>query len=350
MSNMIVKFDPAATWAPASRFEVTHVSPEPRIAAGELLMRVRAGERELTYPSPLAGNVVRPLVGVGQHVAAGEPVFLMSSTSVAPDLGELEQLMDEKIWNLAVATNAVFKGLLGSMGASGQIASRTVPVKVELPTHQGVDTLIQSIAEACAASSLEEGDVVVVAEKPFPVAQGRLVPYRYIYETDPKKMGREDRLRLLAELQRLVSGPVDEKDLILADSYLEDPARGEQATVGAHNHNRLAAQLAEAVRARSGVSVDVIISDTDTGIDIRETIIGCITLGATPVGATRGLSFYEAMRASCAAEFTRGSKSRIPIVICKPAHRCRRRPSIGEFRGYDGKLDFDREGRKIAFD
>ena len=54
------------------------------------------------------------------------------------------------------------------------------------------------------------------------------------------------------------------------------------------------------------MTCDVVVSDTDTGTEVRETLIGCITVGATPLGATAGLVLYECMRVAAATELCRG--------------------------------------------
>ena len=97
-------------------------------------------------------------------------------------------------------------------------------------------------------------------------------------------------------------------------------------------------------RERTGSTVDVVVSDTDTGLDVRAPLIHTVTIGATPLGATAGLTLYECMRCACAAEFDRGHDRGIPLVLCRPARRCAQRERMGEHRGYDGVLDARREG------
>ncbi|HEU5319458.1 MAG TPA: hypothetical protein VFX28_01560 [Methylomirabilota bacterium] len=351
--RLVVRFEPAGAETGWS-YQVTALTEKKRLAYGDEILRAVGPNGEVAVTAPCDGEVAARLVTVGAVVAPGVPVLQVVSEALAPALDDVERFVDERIWNLAIATNAALKGLLGYMGASGQIASRTVPVRTELPTGDGVERLLAAVAAACretpadAGDALEDADVVVLAEKPFAVAQKRLVPFSYVYDTDPKKLDRRARAKLLQKIAGEVAGPVEEEDLILADSYLEDPALGPMATVGAVDHNGLAAAAAAAIETATGKRVDVVISDTDTGIDVRQPIIGCITLGATPLGATRGLSVYECMRAACAAEFTRGARRRIPIVVCKPAYRCRKRPRIGEHRGYEGKLRLAMEG-SVAF-
>ena len=95
---------------------------------------------------------------------------------------------------------------------------------------------------------------------------------------------------------------VTAKDLICADSLLDWPD-GPMATAGVLDPNQAARDIALQIAQRLGKSCDVVISDTDTGLDIRETLINTITIGATPLGATGGLVIYECMRIANAAEF-----------------------------------------------
>ncbi len=88
----------------------------------------------------------------------------------------------------------------------------------------------------------------------------------------------------------------------------------------------------------------MVVSDTDTGLDVLAPLIGTLTIGATPLGATAGLTLYECMRCACAAEFVRGHDKGIAIVVCRPAARCAKRARLGEHRGYAGMLDRHREG------
>ncbi|MED3648644.1 hypothetical protein P4475_17895 [Halalkalibacterium halodurans] len=331
---------------------INDITTNQTVKKGDKLFSIKSSSSidkpPISYYSPIEMTIQKIFVGNGEEVSNYDSIFLVSTNVFsAPETQIYESLVDKKIWDLAISVNSVFKGLLGSMGESGQIASRTVPVGTWLDTNTGIHQLIEDIALSLKSKDLEDGDVVVVAEKPFAVSQRRLVPQDLILRNDPKKLDEEGRKLLLEKLKGYIDTPIDKADLILADMY-EDDIVGRVSTVGAYNHNELCSKVSSAILKHINKKVDVVISDTDTGIDVRDTIIGCITLGATPVGCTKGLSLYEAMRASCAAEFTRGSTAGIPIVICKPAERCRIRNNIGDFRGYHGKLSYNKEG-KIAF-
>jgi hypothetical protein len=245
-------------------------------------------------------------------------------------------------WEIAVAVNAVVKGLLGAMGQSGHVCREAIPVEVRLDTERGYDDLVGQIT-AAVREMVRPGDTVVVAEKPVAAAQGRLGPAEVLTAPDPKTVDAATREALAGKWTRVCGFPVTPLHLLLADE-LDHPTRGALATLGCLDHNAAAHELAGAIRAGTGVAVDVVVSDTDTGIDVRTPLIGTVTFGATPLGATAGLNLYECMRCACAAEFVRGHDRGIPVVLCRPARRCADRPGTGAHRGYPGVLDRDREG------
>lgn len=282
--------------------------------------------------------VCKVLIKSGEKIKSGEAVALVDTSPFN------DYISKKELWNFAISVNAAFKGLLASMGESGQIAEKTLPVHTELSVDNGIDKLICDIANSVLDQNIEEGDVVVIAEKPFPVAERRLIPQNLIMgENDPKNSTQESRKQLIRFIKNKFNFELDEADLIMCDMYSSNLV-GDMATVGASDHNKLAHECAEKIKHVTGKNVDVVISDTDTGADIAMPIIDTITIAATPVGATKGLSIYETMRAACASEFIRGSKKRIPIVICKPVSRCRVRKNIGLYRGYAGKISFYKEG------
>jgi hypothetical protein len=291
-------------------------------------------------------TVVEPLLPRNARAVAGDPVATVESPSLALDEEPIRAIVAEMRMELAQAVNAVVKGYMGSLGEGGQVTERLVPVSTRLHPERGCEALMAEIVEALSGAGLEEGDIVVAGEKLFAIAQRRLFPLRILYEHDPKTLDAAGRRDLLEKVREYVE-PVDEVDLICADS-LRDWPEEPMATLGVHDPNRVARELASRIEGSLGVRCDVVISDTDTGLDVRETMIGCVTIGATPLGATAGLVIYECMRVANAAEFCRGSSRGIPLVVCKPHPRRRRREGMGEFRGYGGRLDAARE-RLLGF-
>jgi F420-0:gamma-glutamyl ligase len=256
--------------------------------------------------------------------------------------------VDEKLWSLAIATNAAFKGLLGHLGVGGSITKEIIGVEKLLYPERGYTMLQTEMTEALQEKGLVQGDIVVISEKLFAISQERIVPFSMILERDPKKINLEERKKMANEIQEMIGVPVNEVDLICSDTYTTTTGKV-MATLGVYNPNLVAYEMAVLIKKACGVNIDVIISDTDTGVDVCRTLIGCFSIGATPLGATRGLRIYECMRAALAAEFVRGSNKGIPIVICRPIKRHEYRAGMGEFRGYDGRLNLESEDG-IAFE
>ncbi|WP_431936239.1 hypothetical protein [Micromonospora sp. RP3T] len=245
-------------------------------------------------------------------------------------------------WEIAVAVNAVVKGLLGAMGQSGHVCREAIPVQVGLDTEAGYPAVLAQAVDALR-DRVRPGDAVVIADKVLAAAQGRICSADVLDSPDPKTVDESTRVTLARSWQERSGMPVTALHLLLADEYTH-PSQGRRAVLGCADHNAAAHDLARAIRSELGVVVDVVVSDTDTGIDVRRPLIGTVTFGATPLGATAGLTLYECMRCACAAEFVRGHDRLIPLVICRPADRCADRRQMGLHRGYGGVLDRDREG------
>jgi F420-0:gamma-glutamyl ligase len=279
-----------------------------------------------------------------RRVVRGDPLCAAAIPQLALDLGGVEELIAQRVLGLAQAANAVVKGIMGALGESGQVTESVDPVAVVLEPGRGYDALLDQIVGALAPPAIQDGDVVVVSEKVIAIAQRRLFPVELLYDNDPKTTDREGR----EELAALVADHVPHvaaDDLICAD-VLSEPAG--LATAGVADPNGVAHDLAWLLEERHGVRCDVVVSDTDTGLDVGETLIGCPTLGATPLGATAGLVLYECMRVANAAEFVRGAHRGIPLVVCHPHARRLRREGLGQPRGYPGRLDAARE-RLLGF-
>lgn len=240
-------------------------------------------------------------------------------------------------WELALAVNAAFKGLLGASGQSGHICKQTIPIVINLLVENGWPSVVSAIAEA-VRDRIQEGDVLVIAEKVVAAALNRLGPREVLLMPDPKTVHQDALEELASKWEETLGFPVKPIHLLLADEYGTD-----RATLGADDHNLRCAEVASEIQHTTGTTVDVIISDTDTGLDTRMPLIGTVTIAATPIGATAGVNLYEAMRCAVAAEFTRGHDRGIPIVICVPAERRRRRSDIGKARSYSGSLDVSKE-------
>ncbi|MDR7303523.1 coenzyme F420-0:L-glutamate ligase [Haloactinomyces albus] len=243
----------------------------------------------------------------------------------------------DEYWEIAIAVNAAFKGILGSMGESGHICGSVESPSAQLDLESGWPHVRTELVEL-AAPLLEDGDVLVVADKVVAASLGRTADRRVLTDPDPKMITEQRRAELAVELEQRTGLLVGSTHLLIADEYGDD-----QACLGTDEPNRRCAEIAEFVETTTGRSVDVVISDTDTGLDVRQPLIGTLTIAATPIGATSGLNLYEAMRCAVASEFARGHERKRPITICKPAERRRERTDIGAARRYDGFLHIDDE-------
>lgn len=282
-------------------------------------------------------EVGRHFVSRNSKVIAGDPIVELHVPQLAFADAPMDALVSGRVMELALAVNAVVKGYMGSIGQGGAVTDSVDPVRVQLPTEHGVDRLIHEVVRALENQNLRDGDIIVISEKPFTIAQGRLFPLQLLYDHDPKTRDREARGDLLALARQHVPS-LDLDDLLLSDSLPDHPS-GPKASAGMRECNEIAARVADVVSADLGRRCDVVVSDTDTGLDVRETLINRITLGATPLGATAGLVLYECMRVANAAEFARGSHKGVPIVVCRPHPRRVRREGVGEYRGYKGRLN-----------
>lgn len=313
------------------------------LAAGDLvatLFRASDGRRD-DQRAAFPGVVRRHLVARNDKVIAGSGLLELELPYVAFPDAAVSRSVQAELSNFALAVNAVVKGYMGAIGQSGNITISVTPVAAKLDCHAGEQALVEEIVQSLGGYDLRDGDIVVSCEKIFAIAQGRLFPRELLERIDPKtcdRSGREDLLRLV----RQHVPDADDSDLICAD-FAVGPGGELAATAGVRNPNELAARISRRIHDCLGVTCDVVISDTDTGLDVREALIGTITIGATPLGATAGLVLYECMRVANAAEFCRGTDRNVPLVVCRPHERRARRTGLGEFRGYNGRLDAKRE-------
>lgn len=304
------------------------------------LFRASDGRRDdqtVLFPT----TVRRHLVRRNDKVIAGSRLLELELPYVALPDTLIGNRVQAALTDFALAVNAVVKGYMGALGQSGNITKSVIPISVKLDCEPGEEALIEKIVQSLSSYDLRDGDIVVSCEKIFAIAQGRLFPRELLDRTDPKTCDRADREELLKLVRQYVPD-ADDTDLICAD-FVTGPEAKPMATAGVRNPNEVAVRLSRRIRDSLGVTCDVVISDTDTGLDVRETLIGTITIGATPLGATAGLVLYECMRVANAAEFCRGTDRNVPLVICRPHERRARRVGLGEFRGYSGRLDAKRE-------
>jgi coenzyme F420-0:L-glutamate ligase / coenzyme F420-1:gamma-L-glutamate ligase len=207
-----------------------------------------------------------------------------------------------------------------------------IPVE-GVPEVQPGDELADLILAALmpAGSQLEDYDVVVVTQKVVSKAEGRLVP---IDPDDPVAR----RQLVLSESARVLR----ERDgLIIAETHhgfvcanagvdLSNVADGQAALLPV-DPDRSARHIRDALKARTGLQVGVIISDTfgrPWRMGLTDVAIGCAGIAAViDLRGTRDTSGRElAVTEVCvvdemagAAELAKGKASNIPVVVVRGA-------------------------------
>lgn len=188
------------------------------------------------------------------------------------------------------------------------------------------------VAEACAGEPngpLEDGDVLVVTQKIVSKAEGRLV------EVDPddplshKSLVEQEAVRIVRRRGDLIITETSH-GFICANSGIDlsNVERGRAALLPLDS-DRSARRVRDIVKARLGVDVGVIISDTfgrpwrkgltDVAIGVAG-IAGVVDLRGTPDALGRTMQVTEVAVAdeiaSC-AELVMGKSSNIPVAVVR---------------------------------
>ncbi|MFF2154417.1 coenzyme F420-0:L-glutamate ligase [Paenibacillus chitinolyticus] len=243
-------------------------------------------------------------------------------------------MMNSHLLGLWMSTHAAYRSIQTLESQGGQVAASSANIVTNIARNSG----IEEIAFSLQNHKLEDGDIVVVADKAVAIAQGRIVSKKLLNELDPKFQNRKERIELAKRIYEHSGHAMSLKQTIMID-YLDN----DEISLGANDHNSVCSKISSLISKKFGVQVDTVISDSDTGVDIGEPLIGIPTIGASPLGATSGLSLYEAMRVTAVGELSRGHNKGIPIVICRPSFRNKSRSNIGEARKYQGALHISLE-------
>lgn len=184
-----------------------------------------------------------------------------------------------------------------------------------------------------AVASVQDHDVVVVTQKVVSKAEGRLVPL------DPGDWGARRRL-VLSESTRVLR---DRGELVISETShgfvcanagvdVSNVAPGQAALLPV-DPDRSARHLRDAMRARTGLTIGVVISDTFGRAwrnGVTDVAIGCagiaavIDLRGTPDANGRELAVTEiciADELAGAAELAKGKASGVPAVIVRGLDR-----------------------------
>ncbi|WP_144502498.1 hypothetical protein [Bacillus thuringiensis] len=238
--------------------------------------------------------------------------------------------LDINVLGLWMSSHSAFRSLQAKEGEGGQVAASALPVSTTISLGDSFQAFITPLKNF----HVEHGDTIVIADKAIAIALNRIIPINFLEGRDPKFLDLLERIELSEKIKEKFNTRFNVKQLLLID-YLNNGT----ASLGGIDHNNICSKIAKLIYEEMGVYVDVVIADSDTGVDKGEPIIGIPTVGVTPLGATAGLSVYEAMRVSAVGEYIRGHNRNIPIVICKASKRNSMRKNISQARWYPGTLN-----------
>lgn len=204
------------------------------------------------------------------------------------------------------------------------------------------DQLGEIIADACAAppnGPLADGDVLVVTQKVVSKAEGRLVPVDANDPLSHKQLVEDEAVRIVRRRGDLIITET-KHGFICANSGvdLSNVERGFAALLPVDS-DRSARRIVDIVRARLGVSVGVIVSDTfgrvwrrgltDVAIGVAG-IAGVVDLRGTEDALGRTMQVTEVAVAdelAGAAELVMGKSSGIPVAVVRGVEAEWLRPS-----------------------
>lgn len=204
------------------------------------------------------------------------------------------------------------------------------------------DQLGDIIADACAAppnGPLADGDVLVVTQKVVSKAEGRLVPVDADDPLSHKQLVEDEAVRIVRRRGDLIITET-KHGFICANSGvdLSNVERGFAALLPIDS-DRSARRIVDIVRARLGVSVGVIVSDTfgrvwrrgltDVAIGVAG-IAGVVDLRGTEDALGRTMQVTEVAVAdeiAGAAELVMGKSSGIPVAVVRGVEAEWLRPS-----------------------
>lgn len=236
--------------------------------------------------------------------------------------------------------NYSLKGLTAALGKGEGITKFVRPISC----HINMDSKLPDLIEAIATTNLlRNGDVIVIPSKVISILEKRFV-YGLTTENYQRCISDINFARKILKVPD--KNPITRKDQIGLDKI--DPEKG----IGVRypkDPNFSCYTIAKNIKDKLGVKVDVVISDSDSGGMKGIVLIGCPSIIATPIGATKGLKLFYCMRVAVAAEATWNNVKNMPILLVQPPqnYAVRFRKNIGELR-YKGFLNAKREKDVIS--
>lgn len=203
-----------------------------------------------------------------------------------------------------------------------------------IPEIRPGDQLGDVIADACRAAPngpLNDRDVLVVTQKVVSKAEGRLVSIDPDDPVSHKKLVEDEAVRIVRRRGDLIITET-EHGFVCANSGvdLSNVERG-QAALLPKDSDRSARRIRDIVRAKLGVDVGVIVSDTfgrawrkgltDVAIGVAG-IAAVVDLRGTPDALGRVMQVTEVAVAdelASAAELVMGKSSGIPVAVVRGA-------------------------------
>ena len=194
------------------------------------------------------------------------------------------------------------------------------------------DQLGEIVADACAAppnGPLRDGDVLVVTQKVVSKAEGRLVAVDADDPLSHKQLVEDEAVRIVRRRGDLIITETTH-GFICANSGIDlsNVERGYAALLPVDS-DRSARRIVDIVRARLGVTVGVIVSDTfgrvwrkgltDVAIGVAG-IAGVVDLRGTPDALGRTMQVTEVAVAdelAAAAEMVMGKSNGIPVAVVR---------------------------------
>lgn len=226
--------------------------------------------------------------------------------------------------------NQALKGMLAGFGYGSGPTRKCEAIEVGKKINPGESVITEELIDVCRR--YKSGSYLIVASKIISVSENRIVTIpKYPL---PKRRAPLEMQKILQEHARNEIGEVTIKDAIGAD-LLETTEDNFVFSLLPSNPNKTARDIAVEIRERTGITMDVIITDTSSGWKKGIEFLGIPTLLATPIGSTAGCDIYYAQRLAAMAEVARNTGKLSPYVLVEPPTvRSLTRNGCGEAREY----------------
>ncbi|HYA44705.1 MAG TPA: coenzyme F420-0:L-glutamate ligase [Acidimicrobiales bacterium] len=195
-----------------------------------------------------------------------------------------------------------------------------------LPEVTSGDNLAELIA---GAITLQPYDVLVVTQKVVSKAEGRVVPLDPADPEARQRLVRHESVRVLREREELTIAETRHGFVCANAGVDQSNVKSGQATLLPTNADRSARRIRDALHARTGLQLGVIISDTFGRAwrnGLTDVAIGCagiaalVDLRGTEDALGRKLTSTEVCIAdeiAAAAELVKGKAAGIPVVVVR---------------------------------